>query len=156
MAVAVSCAPMTSFTPLSALAGGLLIGGAAVLLLALNGRIAGVSGIAAELVAPSQAAPSGQRAWRWCFLLGLIAGAGLWVTASGGHPMPRVGFPPWALVLGGGLVGFGTALASGCTSGHGVCGLARFSLRSLVAVLVFLCAAFVTVYFTRHLLGLLP
>jgi uncharacterized protein len=147
---------MTTFTPLSALAGGLLIGGAAVLLLALNGRIAGVSGIAAELVAPSKGGQAGQSAWRWCFLLGLIGGAGLWVAVMGGHPAPRLGFPPWALVLGGALVGFGTALAGGCTSGHGVCGLARFSVRSLVAVLVFLCTAFVTVYVTRHVLGLLP
>jgi uncharacterized protein len=147
---------MTNFTPISALVGGLLIGCAAVLLLAWNGRLAGVSGIAGELVAPSIDTAPGQWVWRACFLLGLVLGAGAWVPMAGGHPAPRLGFPIWALVLGGVLVGFGTTLAKGCTSGHGVCGLARFSLRSLVAVGVFLVMAMITVAVTRHGLKVLP
>jgi hypothetical protein len=144
---------MTTFTPLSALAGGLLIGSAAVLLLGLTGRIAGVSGIAAGLVwREPQAAPRG-RAWRLLFLIGLIVGAGGYVALGGAQAAPRQGYPAVLLVLSGLLVGYGTALAGGCTSGHGVCGLARLSVRSLVAVAVFLAVAFATTAVTRHLLG---
>ena len=145
---------MTSFTPISALAGGLLIGLAAVLLMLLDGRIAGVSGIAAGLVWPERGAPSGSGLWRALFLLGLVAGAGGY--AALGFPMapPRTGFPPLLLVIAGLLVGYGTALAGGCTSGHGVCGLARLSPRSFVATGVFLGVAIVTTFVTRHLLGL--
>ena len=144
---------MTSFTPASALAGGLLIGLAAVLLMLLNGRIAGVSGIAAGLVWPDRDAPPGSGLWRALFLLGLVAGAG--GCAALGFPMapPRLGFPPLLLVIAGLLVGYGTALAGGCTSGHGVCGLARLSPRSFVATGVFLGVAIVTTFVTRHLLG---
>lgn len=145
---------MTSFTPISALAGGLLIGLAAVLLLLFNGRIAGVSGIAGGLLAAPRAGASDDRRWRALFLLGLVLGAGgsaaLGLVAS---TPPRLGFPPVLLVVAGLLVGYGTSLARGCTSGHGVCGLARLSLRSLVAVLVFLGVAVVTTFVTRHLWG---
>lgn len=141
---------MPTFTPLSALAGGILIGLAAVLLLALNGRVAGVSGIAAGLL---ESIP-GNRLWRWLFLAGLMLGAAAWVVAGGARPSPRPDFPPAALVLGGLLVGYGTALGSGCTSGHGVCGLARGSLRSLCATLVFVGTALATTFVARHLLGL--
>jgi hypothetical protein len=141
---------MTTFTPVSAVAGGLLIGGAAVLLLALNGRIAGVSGIAAGLVSPTV---PGERAWRALFLVGLILGAAGYVALGGALPPPRQGFPPALLVAAGLLVGYGTALAGGCTSGHGVCGLARLSPRSLLAVVVFLAVAMATTAVTRHLLG---
>lgn len=126
---------MSTFTPVSALIGGLLIGVAATLLLAVNGRIAGVSGISARL----WGAPAGDRSWRWQFLLALIAGVGLtYYLWFGEAPVAREGFPPWLLAVSGLLVGYGTALANGCTSGHGVCGLGRRSLRSLVATLVFL------------------
>ncbi len=144
---------MTSFTPISALAGGLLIGLAAVLLLWSIGRIAGVSGVAAGLVWPDRGASVGSGLWRALFLLGLVAGAGGYATL--GFPMApqRIGFPPLLLVASGLLVGYGTALAGGCTSGHGVCGLARLSPRSFVATGVFLGVAIVTTFVTRHLLG---
>jgi uncharacterized membrane protein YedE/YeeE len=145
---------MSNFTPLPALIGGLLIGLAAVLLLVLNGRIAGVSGIAAGLVSPPDAqAATGSRGWRVVFLLGLVAGAGGYVALGGAAALPRTGFPVWALLLSGLLTGYGTSLAGGCTSGHGVCGLARLSLRSLAAVAVFLGVAMATTFVARHLLG---
>lgn len=137
---------MNGFTPATALVGGGLIGLAALLLFVLNGRIAGVSGIASGLWRGA----SGERAWRALFLLGLILGAGTWAWVAG-RPSPRVGFPPALLVAAGLLVGWGTSLAGGCTSGHGVCGLSRFSLRSLVNVLAFMGAGFATVYVMRHL-----
>jgi uncharacterized protein len=139
---------IVNFTPYHALAGGALIGSAAVLLLGLNGRLAGVSGIAAGLV--TRAAD-----WRWrgAFILGLIAGAALYYASGGSAPALRPGFPPWLLTAGGLLVGYGTALGHGCTSGHGVCGLGRLSLRSLVATVVFLVAAIVTTFVVRHVFG---
>lgn len=146
---------MESFTPYSALAGGVLIGLSSSLLLWANGRIAGISGIARGLF-------SGDRDafwWRALFLAGLIAGAWLvYVFAKNtGHaaaiPHNRPGFPPVLLIAGGLAVGFGTALARGCTSGHGVCGLARLSPRSLVATLTFLLAGIATTYVVRHVLG---
>jgi uncharacterized protein len=146
---------MESFTPYSALAGGVLIGLSAALLLGFNGRIAGISGIARGLF-------SGDREafwWRALFLAGLVAGAWLYyaVAKSTGDasviPHSRPGFPAVLLVAGGLAVGFGTALARGCTSGHGVCGLARLSPRSFIATLTFLLAAIVTTYVVRHVLG---
>ena len=139
---------IANFTPYHALAGGMLIGSAAVLLLWLNGRLAGVSGIAAGLV-------TGAVDWRWrgLFLLGVIVGAGLCYAIGGNAPAPRPDFPPWLLAAGGLLVGFGTALGHGCTSGHGVCGLGRLSLRSLVATAVFLVTAIATTFVVRHVLG---
>jgi uncharacterized membrane protein YedE/YeeE len=143
---------MTAFTPLHALLGGLLIGSAAILLLWLNGRIAGVTGMLTGLLAK----PSITQLWRLLFLLGLIAGTvlyGLWA----GTPTPqRQGFPVPLLIAAGLLTGYGTAQANGCTSGHGVCGLARFSLRSLVATGTFLGVAIVTTFVVRHLFGLAP
>ena len=141
---------MTSFTPGSALAGGVLIGLAAVLLLWLNGRIAGISGIAGGL----WFAPRGERAWRWLFLAGLMLGAGLWAWLAPQPPVPRQGFPVSLLLLAGLLVGYGTALGGGCTSGHGVCGLARLAPRSLAATGMFMLAAIATTGLVRHLLGL--
>lgn len=136
----------TEFTPLSALLGGALIGLAATLLLWSLGRIAGVSGILNGALEQSTG-----RGWRIAFLVGMVAAAGIWFTFSGAAP--RAGFPlPW-LVAGGLLVGFGTRLGSGCTSGHGICGLARLSPRSLVAVAVFMGAGFATVFVLRHLAG---
>jgi uncharacterized protein len=146
---------MDSFTPYSALAGGLLIGLSASLLLWFNGRIAGISGIARGLL-------SGERngfLWRALFLVGLVGGAWLyyWLAARAGHsgsvPQARAGFPPALLIAGGLAVGFGTALARGCTSGHGVCGMARLSPRSIVATLIFLATGIATTYVVRHVLG---
>lgn len=140
---------MTSFTPEPALAGGIMIGLAAVILLLFNGRIAGISGIMGGM----PAAPRGDRAWRLAFLAGLIAGPLLYPFLAG-RPLAITVTDSWPLLIAGGLlVGFGTRLGQGCTSGHGVCGLARFSRRSLVATLVFLGAGFATVYIVRHVIG---
>jgi uncharacterized membrane protein YedE/YeeE len=136
------------FTPWSALGGGLLIGLAAVVLLALDGRIAGVSGIARGLWFSGR----GERPWRLLFLLGLVAGAGIWALAGGAVPLPRAHFPPALLVLAGIFVGYGTSLGGGCTSGHGVCGVARLSPRSLVATGIFLATAILTTTIVRHVL----
>lgn len=138
---------MTSFTPWTALGGGLLIGLAAVLLLLLTGRIAGISGIAAGLLSGAD------RLWRLLFLVGLMAGAAVLVALGGAQAAPRQGTSVPLLIVAGLVTGYGTALAGGCTSGHGVCGLARLSRRSLVAVPVFLGTAIVTVFVWRHLLG---
>ena len=140
---------MTHFTPLTALAGGLLIGVAAVLLLWLNGRIAGISNIAGGLVAFRQ----GDVLWRLLFLGGLVAGAALYYALFDTAPSARPNFPGWLLAVAGVLVGFGTSLGSGCTSGHGVCGLGRLSVRSLVATVVFLVTGIVTAIVVRHIFG---
>ncbi|GAC1619976.1 MAG: YeeE/YedE thiosulfate transporter family protein [Nevskia sp.] len=134
---------------LHALAGGALIGLAATLLLLFNGRLAGVSGIFGSLMLDR--APGGDRVWRALFLLGLVAGALLYAQV-GDAPVPGVGVLGWAGVLAGGLlVGFGTRLGTGCTSGHGICGLARFSRRSAAATLCFMVFGFLTVFVLRHL-----
>ena len=131
---------------LPALAGGALIGLAAAVLLLLDGRIAGISGILGGIPEP------GGRSWRLAFLVGLIAAPALY-RMVGGSLAITVEAPPVLLVLGGLLVGFGSRLGSGCTSGHGVCGLARLSPRSLVATAIFMAAAVATVFVTRHGLG---
>lgn len=137
----------TAFTPATALAGGLLIGAAAVLLFALNGRIAGVSSILGGLLDES-----GGRAWRVAFTLGLVGGAAL-AAALGLAARSAGGEPALLLVASGFLVGIGTSVGGGCTSGHGVCGLARLSPRSLVATLVFMAAGVATVFVARHVLA---
>jgi uncharacterized membrane protein YedE/YeeE len=139
---------MSAFTPWSALAGGMLIGLAAVLLLWFNGRIAGVSGIAGGL----WYALRGERVWRVLFLGGLIAATALWALLASVAPQPRSGFPASLLLLAGLLTGYGTSMSGGCTSGHGVCGLARLSARSLAATAVFLATGIATTYVVRHLL----
>lgn len=136
-----------NFTPGSALFGGLLIGLAAVLLLALNGRIAGISSIAGGLLRP---APD-DVGWRITFIAGLVLGAGLYGWTAGVPVVIEASLP--ALLVGGLLVGFGTQLGSGCTSGHGVCGIARLSRRSILATITFMASAIVTVFLTRHLIG---
>ena len=140
---------MTTFTPLAALSGGLLVGLAAVLLLWLDGRIAGVSGIGGGL----WFAGAGNRAWRVLFLAGLVLGA--WGSSALGvtQAPPRSDFPPGWLVVAGLLVGYGTSLGHGCTSGHGVCGIARLSRRSVAATAVFLATALLTTFVVRHLLS---
>ncbi len=137
--------------PWTAVAGGALIGAAAVLLLATVGRVAGISGIAAG----SLRAAEGERGWRWAFLLGLLTAAGLvlwWQALPEASPrvLLRDALPAWQLIGAGLLVGFGTRLGSGCTSGHGVCGMARGSKRSLLAVLVFMACAMLTTFLVRH------
>jgi uncharacterized membrane protein YedE/YeeE len=128
------------------LIGGALIGLAAVLLLALNGRIAGISGILGGLITSTA---RGERLWRLAFIFGLIGGAGLFVLACGPLPLKLQASGPM-LFAAGLLVGAGTRLGSGCTSGHGVCGLGRRSPRSLVATIVFMVAAALTVFLTHH------
>lgn len=139
---------VTAFTPVSALAGGALIGLAACVLLALLGRIAGISGIVNGAIEQR-----GERAWRLFFLAGLVAGAGAWFFMGVDVPVPRTGFPMAWLVVAGLLVGAGTRLGSGCTSGHGVCGLARLSPRSLAAVVVFMGMGAIAVLLLRHVTG---
>jgi uncharacterized protein len=139
---------MNGFTPFSALLGGALIGLAAGLLMLGIGRIAGISGIAGGLLG----ARAGERAWRLAFLAGLVVGPAIAVAM--GAPAPGPIAASWPLViLGGLLVGFGTRLGSGCTSGHGVCGIARLSPRSLAATLAFMGAGFASVFVMRHVLG---
>ena len=138
----------TQFTPGASLAGGALIGLAAALLLLLNGRIAGISGILGGLLRPARR----DVAWRVAFLLGLM-GASLVYGLFAPLPVPRIEATIEVLIAAGLLVGVGTRYGAGCTSGHGVCGLSRLSPRSLVATLVFMAAGFITVFVLRHLLG---
>ena len=140
---------MENFTPDSALIGGALIGAAAAMLLWFNGRIAGISGIFNGLLSPQR----GETAWRALFVLGLIAGAALYVWFNPTAYTPRTGFSPALLVIGGFLVGFGTRMSGGCTSGHGVCGLGRLSPRSMVATVVFVLSGMATVFVIHRLLG---
>ncbi|MCM2309816.1 MAG: YeeE/YedE family protein [Steroidobacteraceae bacterium] len=130
-----------------ALAGGVLIGLSATLLLWLNGRVAGVSGILNGVLFPN----AGDVSWRAMFLLGLIVAAGLYMALVPGAPLPRTDYSRVALVVAGLLVGFGTRMGNGCTSGHGVCGLGRFSMRSLAAVLTFMATAIATTFVVRRL-----
>jgi uncharacterized membrane protein YedE/YeeE len=139
---------MTEFTPWQSLFGGALIGLSAVLLMALHGRIAGMTGILSGVIPPL--APDWQ--WRAAFLLGAIL-APLGYLAAGGTIAFSVPVSTAALVVGGLIVGIGVHFGNGCPSGHGICGLARLSPRSLVAVLTFMATAFVTVFVTRHVLG---
>ena len=137
-------------TWLLALCGGVLIGLSATTLLWLLGRIAGVSGILGGAVLPH----AGDVAWRIAFLAGMVVAAGICMAFVPGLPQPRTGFPPAMLVVAGLLVGFGTRMGNGCTSGHGVCGLGRLSSRSLVAVLTFMATAIATTFVVRHIGGL--
>ena len=128
--------------------GGILIGLSSTLLLALNGRIAGISGMVNGAITFAAA-----EIWRWLFLLGLVAGGLVYEYALAPQPTPTYNFAPVTMVVAGLLVGFGTRMGNGCTSGHGVCGLGRLSGRSLVAVITFMAAGIVTVFITQHLLG---
>ena len=138
-----------SFTPWPALAGGALIGLAAALLLLLNGRVAGISGVLGGLLKPVK----GDIAWRAAFVLGLV-GAPLAYLLFARLPVPRIDADYAALIAAGLLVGVGTRYGSGCTSGHGVCGLARLSPRSLAATACFMASGFATVFVIRHLFNL--
>ena len=140
---------MVNFTPISALIGGALIGLSAALLMLFSGRIAGISGILGDLLAPR----ANYRDWRIAFLGGLIAAPLLYALVGlvGRFSLPVPAMPSWtAVVLGGLLVGFGVRLAGGCTSGHGVCGMARLSPRSIAATLIFMATAVVVVFAIRH------
>jgi uncharacterized protein len=136
------------FTPWTALAGGVLIGLAAAMLVLLNGRIAGISGIVGGLFAPRR----NDVGWRLAFLAGLVAGPALMVYFTRLYTV-RIEAGIGTLVVAGLLVGIGTRYGSGCTSGHGVCGLSRLSPRSLVATIVFMATGFATVYVGRHVLS---
>ncbi|MDD7910895.1 YeeE/YedE family protein [Pseudovibrio exalbescens] len=141
----------TSFTPLASLAGGILIGLSAVLLYAGLGRIAGISGIVSRLLPPSGSA--NERGWEVTFVIGLIAAPVLFQLLSGG-PIQQTftaGLP--LLAIAGVLVGFGSVYGNGCTSGHGVCGISRLSVRSIAATLTFMATGFITVFVLRHLVG---
>lgn len=130
---------METFTPISALAGGVILGLASLLLLLANGRISGISGITSALFT------KGLHGWRWLFLSGLILGS--WLATELGAPMPQMSEKPdWLLAIAGLLVGLGTSIGSGCTSGHGVCGLGRLSGRSLIATCVFMFIAMLMVW----------
>lgn len=137
-----------AFTPYASLAGGVLIGVAAAMLVLLNGRIAGISGVLGGLFKPVRADVS----WRVAFTLGLVVSPGVYALVAT-VPAPRIDAGWGALVVAGLLVGVGTRYGSGCTSGHGVCGLSRLSPRSLVATLAFMGAGFLTVFVLRHVLG---
>jgi uncharacterized membrane protein YedE/YeeE len=140
---------MTNFTPISALIGGVLIGVSASALLLFNGKIAGISGIFAGLLRPA----NDDSAWRACFIGGLLVGGlilrGLLPEAFDFGAVRSMG----ALTIAGLLVGFGTRLGNGCTSGHGVCGVARLSIRSIVATVTFMLTGAAVVYIANHLLG---
>lgn len=139
----------TDFTPLASLAGGALIGLSSVLLMLVLGRVAGISGITLRALPLFQDSLSnGRRA----FVLGLVAAPLLAFLVTGSLPLATITPNIGLLVVGGLLVGFGSIWGNGCTSGHGVCGLSRFSVRSLVAVATFMATAIVTVLVTRHLL----
>ena len=140
---------VTSFTPYAALIGGALIGLAAVSLMAVTGRIAGVSGIAVRLFPPYG---DGQFGGRLAFMCGIVMAPLVWFVATGRMPTQSIETSSVVLVMAGLLVGFGSVWGNGCTSGHGVCGLSRLSTRSLVATAAFMATGAVTVFITRHLI----
>jgi uncharacterized membrane protein YedE/YeeE len=137
----------TSFTPVASLLGGALIGASAVMLMALTGRIAGVSGIAAHLLPPYQ---DREFAGRLAFVAGLVAAPVIVLLATARLPALTIEANAVTLVLAGFLTGFGSVWGNGCTSGHGVCGISRLSLRSLVATITFMATGFATVFVMRH------
>ena len=140
---------MEHFTPVSAAIGGGLIGLSAAVLWLGIGRIAGISGVLGSLLTPH----AGDIAWRVAFLVGLILAPVLYGTAGGFLPEVVLQSSSSAIIAGGLLVGFGTRLGGGCTSGHGVCGFARLSPRSLAATCLFMASGFATVFVARHLIG---
>ena len=139
----------TDFSPVASLLGGALIGASAVMLMATHGRIAGISGIAVRLLPPYA---DNQFAGRLAFILGIVVAPLIVLLATGTAPLPTIGAGPALLAFAGLLVGFGSVWGNGCTSGHGVCGLSRLSVRSLVATLTFMATAMATVFLVRHVL----
>ena len=140
---------MNNFTPISAAVGGALIGLSAALLMMLNGRIAGITGVFAGLIDPT----GGDRTWRATFIAGLVAAPLSAVLFGLALPLPQMPASLTVIAVAGLLVGFGTRLANGCTSGHGVCGIARLSPRSIAATAIFMAAAVIVVALTRHVFG---
>ncbi|MBR9728895.1 YeeE/YedE family protein [Shewanella intestini] len=135
---------LTQFTPLSALLGGAFLGFAALLLLIGNGKIAGISGITSKAINPKHA-----KSWHWSFVLGLIVGPLLLPLSR--FELPQNFDSSWlAIIVGGFLVGLGSVIGSGCTSGHGVCGIGRFSKRSIIATITFMFTAVVVVFLRQH------
>ncbi len=130
-----------------ALAGGMLIGLSATILLAFDGRIAGISGMVNGAI---KFKPEDN--WRWLFIAGMLGGGFLYEYAFTSEPTSISSFAPVAMIVGGFLVGVGTRMGNGCTSGHGVCGLGRLSFRSLVAVITFMVTAIITVFITHHVI----
>lgn len=141
----------TSFTPWQSLSGGIMIGASAVLLMATNGRIAGISGLTSRIFARSTEGEA--RGVSALFVLGLLLAAPIWLLVSGEWPQQWVPSSSALMALAGLLVGFGATYCNGCTSGHGVCGISRGSVRSIAATATFVAAALVTVFVTRHLIG---
>jgi uncharacterized membrane protein YedE/YeeE len=139
---------MTDFTPIQSLTGGILIGLSAVLLMALHGRVAGMTGILSGVIPPVAT----DWPWRAAFLAGAVVAPVIYLAAGGVIPF-EAPVTTGALVIGGLLVGVGVHFGNGCPSGHGICGLARFSPRSLAAVLTFMLTAFATVFIIRHVIG---
>jgi len=140
---------MDMFSPISATIGGALIGLSAVMLMALNGRIAGISGVFSGAVFGE----NGDRSWRLAFMLGLITAPALWTLQKGVQPNFDITNKLALIIAGGLLVGFGTRLGSGCTSGHGICGLSRLSPRSMISVALFMMAGMAMVALTKIMLG---
>ena len=141
----------TEFTPFTSLLGGALIGLSAVVLLASHGRIAGISGIVSRILPPSVDKAGLPQAI--IFLIGLLLAAPLWFLLTGTAPVQVVSGNGLLLVIAGLLVGFGSVIGNGCTSGHGVCGISRGSARSIAATIIFMATAFVTVFILRHVVG---
>ena len=142
----------SEFTPWASLAGGLLVGLSAALLIALLGRVAGISGITGALLQLPTWSSVKQWSWRLAFILGMVAAPLIWQLFA---PLPAMEMPsnPIIIIVAGLLVGFGTRMGSGCTSGHGVCGISRLSLRSLAATLTFIATGAITVFVMRHVIG---
>jgi len=141
---------LENFSPLSALAGGALIGVSIIILLLFNGRMAGISGIMNGIFI----SPQNEKTWRFVFLIGLILGAVLFQALSPDVFSARQGYPLWLVAVGGFLVGIGTRLGSGCTSGHGICGIANLSKRSIFATITFMATGMICVYVIKHVLGI--
>lgn len=145
---------MENFTPVTGLIGGIIVGIAATLLLWFNGRIAGISGIFNGMITVRR---KGDVLWRFLFILGMVAGGvshQLFLVEE--MTYRPLGAPLWLLIVGGIIVGYGTSMGSGCASGHGVCGLGRLSVRSLVAVILFLGTGILTTFIVRHVVGYVP
>lgn len=141
---------VTEFTPLASTVGGLLIGLASVLLMWARGNILGATGILTGFISPRN---SSDWAWRAAILAGMLAGPFLYLFIAGGLPVIEVPVSRLSMIVGGVIVGIGVTYGSGCTSGHGVCGMARFSPRSIIATVCFMAGTAVMVFLTRHVIG---
>lgn len=137
-----------NFTPIASTVGGLIIGVSATLMLFFNGKIAGISGISKGLLSNA----GHERHWRALFILGIVLGGAIMVLLTPDNTAKVTQAPPLQMALGGLIVGFGTAMGNGCTSGHGVCGLGRRSIRSLSSVVTFMAAGFITMFIMTHVL----